>query len=255
VTPPAAGKLTGRVALITGSAGGQGAAEARLFLEEGARVAVTDIRDDAGAALAAELGEQAIYCHLDVGEHDDWTAAVDRTVAAFGKLDVLVNNAGVNLTASIEQTSPEDFMRVVHVNQLGTWLGIRSVAPAMRACGGGSIVNVGSIGSMTGLASKSAYLSTKWAVRGLTKCLAAELGTDGIRVNCVHPGGIDTEMTSGIATDTYANQPIPRAGNPLEIAKAVLFLASDDSSYCTGAELVADGGRLVSAIPTPDGSQ
>jgi 3alpha(or 20beta)-hydroxysteroid dehydrogenase len=116
-------------------------------------------------------------------------------------------------------------------------------------------VNVGSIGSMTGLASKSAYLSSKWAVRGLTKCLAAELGTGGIRVNCVHPGGVDTEMTAGIAVDTYATQPIPRAGNPLEIAKAVLFLASDDSSYCTGAELVADGGRLVSAIPTPAVSQ
>ena len=170
----------------------------------------------------------------------------------FGKLDVLVNNAGVNLTAPIAETSVEDFMEIVRVNQLGTWLGIRSVVPAMREADGGSIVNVGSIGALTGLALKSAYLGSKWAVRGMTKCLASELGRDRIRVNAVHPGGIATGMTDGISADAYDGLPVPRLGFPGELAAAVLFFASAESGYCTGSELVVDGGKLVSALSTPD---
>ena len=245
------GKLAGRVALISGAARGQGEASARLFVEEGAAVVIGDVRDEAGKALAAELGGAALYRHLDVGDSGDWASVVEQTVATFGKLDVLVNNAGVNLTAGIEDTSEEDFMRVVQVNQLGTWLGIRAVTPPMRDAGGGSIVNVGSIGSMTGLAAKSAYLSSKWAVRGLTKCLAAELGVHGIRVSCVHPGAVATDMTAGIAPQEYESLPVPRLGRPDEVARAVLFLASDDASYCTGSELVVDGGKLASALATP----
>jgi 3alpha(or 20beta)-hydroxysteroid dehydrogenase len=245
------GKLEGRVALITGSARGQGAEEARLFVQEGARVIVSDVLDDLGEEVAAELGAAAIYRRLDVTDPAGWNAAVEATVAAFGRLDVLVNNAGVNLTASIEATSPNDFMHIVSVNQLGTWLGIKSVLPAMRAGGGGSIVNIVSLGAMTSLADKSAYLGSKWAVRGMTKCLASELGRHRIRVNAVHPGGIATSMTEGISSDAYEDLPVPRLGRADEIARAVLFFASDDSSYCTGAELVVDGGKLANAMATP----
>jgi 3alpha(or 20beta)-hydroxysteroid dehydrogenase len=203
------------------------------------------VQDAAGEALAADIGSAARYVHLDVSDSGNWASVV----AGIGKLDVLVNNAGLNLTATIEDTSEADFLRIVQVNQLGTWLGIRAATAAMRD--GGSIVNVGSIASMTGLAGKSAYLSSKWAVRGMTKALAAELGVHGIRVNCVHPGGVETDMTAGIAPDAYASLPVPRLGRPDEVARAILFLASDDSSYCTGSELVVDGGKLVSSLPTP----
>jgi 3alpha(or 20beta)-hydroxysteroid dehydrogenase len=242
------GKLSGRVALITGAARGQGAAAAELFVQEGATVVIGDVRDEEGQAFAARVG--AHYRRLDVADSGAWKTVVDEIVRTFGRLDILVNNAGVNLTAAIEDTSEEDFLRVVHVNQLGTWLGIRAVTPAMRSAGG-SIVNVGSIGSMTGMADKSAYQASKWAVRGLTKCLAAELGEHGIRVNCVHPGGVATEMTAGIDASAYESLPIPRLGRPDEVARAVLFLASDDGSYCTGAEIVVDGGKLVSSLATP----
>jgi 3alpha(or 20beta)-hydroxysteroid dehydrogenase len=245
------GKLAGKVALITGSAGGQGAAAARLFVAEGAQVVLTDVRDDGGESLAGELGEAATYQRLDVSDAGDWTAAVAHALAVFGRLDVLVNNAGINLTASLEETAEADFMRLVEVNQLGPWLGARAALPAMRLAGGGAIVNVGSIGSLTGLASKSAYLSTKWALRGLTQCLAAELGADGVRVNCVHPGGVATAMTAGVSADAFERLPLPRLGRPEEIARAVLFLACDDSSYCTGSELVVDGGKLAAALETP----
>jgi 3alpha(or 20beta)-hydroxysteroid dehydrogenase len=237
--------------LITGAAQGQGAAAAALFVQAGATVVLGDVRDETGEALAAELGEAAHYRRLDVSDSSDWTTVVEYVVTSFGRLDILVNNAGVNLTAAIEDTSEEDFLHVVQVNQLGTWLGIRAVMPAMRDAGGGSIVNVGSIGAMTGMARKSAYQSSKWAVRGLTMCMAAELGEHGIRVNCVHPGGVATAMTAGIGADAYEGLPVPRLGRPDEVARAVLFLASDDASYCTGAELVVDGGKLVSSLLTP----
>jgi 3alpha(or 20beta)-hydroxysteroid dehydrogenase len=187
----------------------------------------------------------ARFVHLDVADAENWASVI----AGIGRLDVLVNSAGINLTAAIEDTSEADFRRVVEVNQLGTWLGIRAAKGAMPD--GGSIVNIGSIASMTGLADKSAYLSSKWAVRGMTKSLAAELGADGIRVNCVHPGGIETDMTAGIGAEAYEDLPVPRLGTPSEVARAVLFLASDDASYCTGSEIVVDGGKLVSSLATP----
>jgi 3alpha(or 20beta)-hydroxysteroid dehydrogenase len=245
------GRVAGKVVLVTGSARGQGAAEARLFAAEGASVVVTDVLDELGEAVAAELGGAAVYSRLDVSLEDDWRHAVGVAVEAFGRLDVLVNNAGLNLTAGLEETSAEEARRIFEVNQLGPWLGIRAVAGVMRAAGGGSIVNVGSTGAFTGLAGKSAYLTTKWAVRGLTLCAAAELGEHGIRVNAVHPGGVASEMTATVDDTAFAGQPIPRLGRPDEIAEAVLFLASDESSYCTGAEVVVDGGRLLAGPAAP----
>lgn len=242
--------LSGRKALVTGASGGIGGEIARALHAQGATVALSGTRRAALDEVASALGERVAVVEANLSDKDSVEALVPAAEAAMEGLDILVNNAGVNLTAAIEDTSEEDFLRVVHVNQLGTWLGIRAVTPAMRSAGG-SIVNVGSIGSMTGMADKSAYQASKWAVRGLTKCLAAELGEHGIRVNCVHPGGVATEMTAGIDASAYESLPIPRLGRPDEVARAVLFLASDDGSYCTGAEIVVDGGKLVSSLATP----
>jgi 3alpha(or 20beta)-hydroxysteroid dehydrogenase len=224
---------------------------ARRFVEEGARVLVADILNEQGRDLVMGLGESGAFVHLDVRSPAEWLHAVETALARFGGLDVLVNCAGVNFSGSIEATTPEQFMAVVEVNQLGPWLGIRSVSPVMRAAGGGSIVNVGSSGAFTAMRSKSAYLSSKYGLRGLTACAASELGAYGIRVNAIHPGGIATDMTTGMAAEAYADIPIARMGLPDEAAAAALYFASDESSYCTGAELVVDGGRLVSFMATP----
>jgi 3alpha(or 20beta)-hydroxysteroid dehydrogenase len=247
------GRLEGKVALISGSARGQGKVEAELFLKEGARVVITDIDAEQGAATAAELGKAATFAPLDVTQYDQWTAAVDHAVSRFGKLDVLVNNAGLNFTAYIEDTSVEDYLRVMRVNQLGTWLGMKAVVPAMRAAGGGSIVNTVSIASLSGIGGKTAYVSSKHAARGMSLSAAGELGRYGIRVNCVHPGGVATEMfhaqvKAGTLSANFSGQPIPRVGEPMEVALAVLYLASDEASYCTGTEIVVDGG-LRAVLP------
>ena len=243
------GRLEGKVALISGGARGMGACEARRFVAEGACVAFGDVRDAEGAALAKELGDAARYLHLDVTSEQDWQSAVEHTTQAFGRLDILVNNAGIILSGLIEHTTLEDFEAIIGVNQSGTFLGIKSVIGAMRASGGGSIVNISSVAGLVGVARLPGYVASKHAVRGLSKVAALELGRDGIRVNSVHPGGVDTPMLAGDVTidpsqrdAVYGSNPIPRIGEPEDVANLVLFLASDESAYCTGGEYLVDGG-------------
>ncbi len=245
------GKLDGRVAIVTGAARGQGEAEARLFAAEGAKVVVTDVLDDEGAAVAAELGDAARYEHLDVSDEDAWQSVVEATTEAFGPPTVLVNNAGILSFGPIAKTDVDQFRKVLDVNLVGTLLGIKSVVRSMRSAGGGSIVNISSTGGLTGLPMLSSYVSSKWGVRGLTKTAALELGPHGIRVNSVHPGGIDTAMTRmpGMVDDEmsvyYDRLPIRRIGTVDDVAALVCFLASDESSYSTGAEFVVDGGATA----------
>ena len=244
-------RLEGKVALITGGARGQGEAEARLFASEGARVVVTDVLDEAGEKVAAEIGDAAIYRHLDVRSEQEWDRVVDDTTDAFGKLDILVNNAGIVRAGPLETTSLADYMDVVQINQVGVFLGMRAAVAPMRAAGGGSIVNISSNAGLEGVEGVVGYVASKWAVRGMTKTAALEFGQHGIRVNSVHPGGVDTPMlqsdeVSGVdQSASFASQPIPRISQPIEIARVVLFLASDEASFCTGAEFAADGGRMA----------
>jgi len=243
-------RLDGKVAIITGAARGQGAAAARRFVEEGARVTIADIRDELGKELADDLGAAAIYQHLDVTSEEDWAAAVEATSQAFGHANVLVNNAGILRFGSIVDTTMADYELLVRVNQTGTFLGMRAVVPAMTEAGGGSIINVSSVEGLAGSPYLTAYAATKFAVRGMTKCAALELGKHNIRVNSVHPGAIDTDMASdamgGVTVDMAKVGKrvagLRRVGKPTEIADLQVFLASDESSYSTGAEFVADGG-------------
>ncbi|MFP6655170.1 MAG: glucose 1-dehydrogenase, partial [Myxococcota bacterium] len=240
--------LEGKVALISGAARGMGAEEARLFAAEGAKVLLGDVLDEEGERVAAEIGDAALYRHLDVTNEADWQAAVATAEAEFGKLDVLVNNAGILRFGLLEQTSLEEFELVVRVNQVGPFLGMKSCIAAMRRAGGGSIVNISSLAGMQGVGGAVSYTASKFAVRGMTKVAAIELGRDSIRVNSVHPGGVETPMTSplGGPSDSGSapviHSPIPRIGRPEEVANLVLWLASDKSSYCTGSEFVIDGG-------------
>ncbi|MGV3759875.1 MAG: glucose 1-dehydrogenase [Actinomycetota bacterium] len=238
------GRLEGKVALITGAARGQGAAEARRFVAEGASVLLTDVLDEDGEALAAELGEGAAYRHLDVTSEEEWTAAVADAEARFGRITVLVNNAGILDFAPIPQVDLARFRAVLEVNLVGTLLGMKHVAPSMRAAGGGSIINISSNAGIVGLPTAAAYVSSKWAVRGLSKTAALDLGPWGIRVTSVHPGGINTPMTDfGGGPSTWAKKlPLGRMGEADEVANVVTFLASDEASYVTGAEWSVDGG-------------
>ncbi len=250
-----AGRLAGKVALISGGARGMGEAHARRFVAEGARVVLGDVLTEPGRALADELAAAARFVELDVTNESDWEAAVDATAAAYGKLDILVNNAGVLHFDALERTALADYERVVRINQTGVFLGMKHAIPAMRSAGGGSIVNISSMAGLQGVAGAIAYSASKWAVRGMTKTAALEVGPDGIRVNSVHPGGIDTPMVAGAAaTDetrggAYARYPIPRIGRPEEVAELVCWLASDASSYSTGAEFVIDGGASAGSVP------
>jgi 3alpha(or 20beta)-hydroxysteroid dehydrogenase len=243
------GRLAGKVAIITGGARGQGEAEARLFVAEGASVVITDVLDDEGRTVAKELGDAARFVAHNVADEGNWQRAVDTAVGQFGLLNVVVNNAAIHWLRAIEDETLEGFNRILSVNLLGTFLGIRTAIRPLRAAGGGSIVNISSIAGMTGLAWHGAYGSAKWAVRGLTKTAAVELGPDGIRVNSVHPGPIATAMMSPVgvndAPDRFAQMPLGRAGQPIEAAELVLWLASDASSYVTGAEFVIDGGSTA----------
>jgi 3alpha(or 20beta)-hydroxysteroid dehydrogenase len=245
VTGSGRGRLEGKVALISGGARGQGAAEARLFAAEGAKVVIGDVLDDEGAATADELGAgTAAFAHLDVTDEANWQAVVAEAEDRFGPVTVLVNNAGVLSWGPLDKIPLEEFERVMRINVNGVFLGMKSVAPSMARTGGGAIVNTSSTSGLTGLPYLGAYVASKWAVRGLTKTAAIDLGAKGIRVNSVHPGGIDTPMIAGTATDApfYQRLPVPRLGSPEEVARAVLFLASDEASYTTGAELTIDGG-------------
>ncbi|MDH4363241.1 MAG: SDR family oxidoreductase [Acidimicrobiia bacterium] len=245
------GRLEGKVALITGGARGQGAEEGRLFAAEGATVVLTDVLDDEGTATAAGIGSAASYRHLDVRSESEWEAVVDAVVTEHGRLDVLVNNAGIDLVRKLDATTLEEFERVVSINLTGTFLGMRTAARAMTKAGtGGSIVNISSVAGLQAVANHGAYSSTKFAVTGLTRTAALEWGRHGIRVNSVHPGLIETPMTAGMRAFTDAtvrakaerNIPLGRMGQSADIANMVLFLASDDSSYCTGQAFVVDGG-------------
>lgn len=242
-----AGRLNGKVALISGGARGQGAAEGRLFAREGAKVVLADVLDEEGEAVAREIGRDAAYVRLDVTSEADWARAVEKTVATFGKLTTLVNNAGILRMEGLEATSLELWNRVIAVNQTGVFLGMKAAVPAMRKAGGGSIVNVSSIAGLIGVGAATAYQATKGAVRILTKTVAVEQAKHGIRVNSIHPGVITTKMvTEVIDPESRAlfsqATPLGREGTAEEMAQGALFLASDESSYMTGAELVLDGG-------------
>jgi 3alpha(or 20beta)-hydroxysteroid dehydrogenase len=241
------GRLAGKVAIISGAARGQGAAEARLFAAEGARVLLADVLDDDGEAVAAEIGDGAAYTHLDVTDEAQWHAAVALAEDRFGPVNVLVNNAGILHFQAVHKTDADDFDRVMRVNVRGVFLGMKSVTDTMTRAGGGSIVNISSTAGLQGLPYVAAYVASKWAVRGLTKAAAIDLGHKGIRVNSVHPGGIDTPMIAGTSGDApfYKRLPVPRMGSADEVALAVLFLASDESSYIAGAELAIDGGATT----------
>lgn len=245
------GRLEGKVAIITGGARGMGAATSRLFAAEGAKVAIADMLDEAGAALAAELGDAARFYHLDVTDQDQWVATVAAVEADLGPVDILVNNAGILLFRTLLDTTLEEYRKVLDVNLVGEFLGIKAVAPGMVARGKGSIVNISSIDGMKGANGLGAYASSKWGVRGLTRVAAMELGHKGIRVNSVHPGGVDTAMTNeaGRSRDEvnqgFRNIPLQRIAGPEEVAKATLFLASDDASYLAGAEIAVDGGMVL----------
>ncbi|GAA2829745.1 glucose 1-dehydrogenase [Crossiella cryophila] len=245
-------RLDGKVALVTGAARGLGEAVVRRFLREGARVVLADIADDTGHRLAAEFGPNARYRHLDVGSEDDWAGVVAETVTDLGRLDVLVNNAAVLHFAPLAQTTLADYERVIRVNQVGCFLGMRAVIPVMTEARAGSIVNVSSVEGLAGMPTLSAYTASKFAIRGMTKVAALELAAQGVRVNSVHPGAMDTQMASealgGIEIDRTAMGklvPMKRIGQPEEVANVVLFLASDESSYCSGGEFAADGGATA----------
>ena len=249
------GRLDGKVVLISGGARGQGAVEGRMMAEEGAKVVLGDILDDLGRQVEAELAEAGLdvaYVHLDVTDEAQWQAAVAAAVDRYGKLDVLVNNAGILIRKGIEETSVADWDRIMEVNAKGVFLGAKAAIPAMRQAGGGSIINISSTAGLVGSPEGSAsYTATKGAVRLLTKSTAIQYAPENIRCNSVHPGPIDTEMIKDAFTDPQQWEarmrrlPLKRIGTSQDIAYGVIYLASDESSFVTGSELVIDGGTTA----------
>jgi 3alpha(or 20beta)-hydroxysteroid dehydrogenase len=236
-----ADRLTGKVALVSGGARGMGAAHARAMVAEGAKVVLGDILDDEGGVVAKELGDSARYVHLDVTRPDDWDAAVATAISDFGGLHVLVNNAGIINVGTIEDYALSEWHRILDINLTGVFLGIRAAVKPMKEAGRGSIINISSIEGMAGTIACHGYTATKFAVRGLTKSAALELGPSGIRVNSIHPGLIKTPMTDWVPDDIFQTA-LGRVGQPQEVSNLVIYLASDDSSFSTGSEFVVDGG-------------
>ncbi|HEX9260745.1 MAG TPA: glucose 1-dehydrogenase [Acidimicrobiales bacterium] len=244
------GRLDGKVALISGGARGQGAAEARLFAHEGAQVLIGDVLDADGHAVADSLGGAAAYQHLDVRSEADWEAFVEAALERWERVDVLINNAGIFRLGVLTQTSVEDWRLIMDINATGVFLGMRAVAPLMMEQRSGSIINISSIAGLRGSGVAIAYSSSKWAVRGMTKGAAQELAPYGVRVNSIHPGIIDTPMlqefdAAGVRDAVRERIPMGREADAVEVARLALFLAADDSAYCTGSEFVVDGGMSM----------
>jgi 3alpha(or 20beta)-hydroxysteroid dehydrogenase len=237
--------LSGRVALVTGAARGQGLQVARTMVESGGRVLLTDLLDDAGSAAAADLGQAARYCHHDVADEQSWNRAVSDAIEGFGRLDVLVNNAGIWHTGSLESETTADFTKTLQVNLFGVFHGMRAALPALRASGNGAIVNISSTAALSGATGHTAYGASKWAIRGITKTAALELAVDHIRVNAVLPGAIDTAMLGGsdeVKAVVAAKVPLSRLGQAAEVAAMVTFLVSDAAQ-----EMIT----LAGAVATP----
>jgi len=242
-----------KTVIVTGGARGMGANHARGFVAEGANVVIADILEHEGQTLAQELGDHAIFSRLDVTSDEDWAATVAAAEDAFGPVSVLINNAGIARFGVIEETEPAVWRQVIEINLTGGYLGIRAVASSMRKAGGGAIVNISSGAGFTATFGLAAYVASKWGVRGLTKTAALELGRDNIRVNSIHPGVIRTPMIAGPAAAAFealvSDLAIPRVGEPDEITRLVLFVASDEASFSTGSEFIADGGHLLGPVP------
>jgi 3alpha(or 20beta)-hydroxysteroid dehydrogenase len=241
------GRVSGKVVIVTGGAGGLGSAFAERLVDEGARVVLTDVRDDAGEAIAKRLGRNASFLHHDVTLEEEWSGVISKTLKLFGSISTLVNNAGVVSYGPIQETSEASYRRVIDINQLSVFLGIKAVLPAMRDRGGGSIINISSVAGMVGVPQALSYTASKFAVRGMTKSAALELAPFNIRVNSIHPGIIDTAMAASsqsedVHTAAVSVTPAGRIGNPIEVANMVLLLASNELEFATGAEFVIDGG-------------
>jgi 3alpha(or 20beta)-hydroxysteroid dehydrogenase len=241
---PVAERLAGKVALVSGGARGMGASHVRMLVAEGAKVVFGDILDDEGITVAAELGDEARYLHLDVTKPEDWEKAVATAVSEYGGIDVLVNNAGIINVGVLEDYAISQWQRILDVNLTGVFLGIRSVVKPMKDAGRGSIINISSIEGIAGTIACHGYTATKFGVRGLTKSAAMELGPSGIRVNSIHPGLIKTPMTEWVPDDLFQTA-LGRAADPKEVSSLVIYLASDESSYSTGSEFVVDGGTTA----------
>jgi 3alpha(or 20beta)-hydroxysteroid dehydrogenase len=243
-----AGVLEGRVAIVTGAARGQGEAIARIFAAEGAHVILGDVDESAGRAAAAQIGDRAIFERLDIAERADWERLVGGCLDRHGRLDVLVNNAAIYDWLTIEDTTDEVFERFFRVNQFGTFLGMKVAIEPMKKTKG-SIINIASVGGTGGYPGILAYATSKWAIRGMTKCAARDLGRYGIRVNSILPGVIETNMVAHLPAETkqgwLASMPLGRLGEPDDVARVALFLASDASSYMTGTDVVVDAGMIA----------
>ncbi|MCX2982221.1 glucose 1-dehydrogenase [Halieaceae bacterium IMCC14734] len=245
-------RLAGKAVLLTGGANGMGEMHVRRLVAEGARVLFTDVNVEAGQALAESVGERGIFAQQDVSQEADWVRIVELAVAELGGIDVLINNAGIHSFGSLEEENVERLRQVLDVNVAGTWLGIQKVAPIMRADGGGSIINLSSMAGYVGMPHYTVYSSSKWAVRGITKCAASELGADNIRVNAILPGAIDqTGMFNSAEAEAAMERlststPLARVGERDEVSSLVVFLASDESAFITGADHLIDGGNSLS---------
>ena len=242
-------RLSGKTAIITGGARGMGETHVRRFLLEGAKVLFTDVLEENGKALAAELGADAQFMRADVVSESDWTQVIAAAEKAYGPVNILVNNAGIVIRHPIEDMSEAEYRKVIDINQVGVFLGMKAVAPSMRRAKGGSIINISSIAGFVGRPQTVAYAASKFAVRGMTKVAASEFGKDNIRVNSVHPGPVLTPMFASMdqsVRDALVGEvPLGRMARPEEASDLIVFLASDESTYCSGAEFLIDGGMLA----------